>query len=305
MITFRRNVMKAPAGGQGATVDGASGQGSVAKDFGAKNGATISNLGTILTDVDRALGRTKPPALEVIFVEPQPIGRLPRGGRSSTNPFGHALVRYTRPSGEQTAVNVGGRPGAPLITRFAPEEYFYGTTNFDSGNTQGGVYNRRMIGVSVDELPQEQLAALDAYFLDLEERNQAGEAAYFIIASKVVNLVNRFVPGTQADLGNCALWMSKGLASAGIISKSTEWPKKLAVDLFETHERLNPEGTHVVSYDRVTHSAASKRGLDSRGPLSGSPRDLARSVRFWDLGKLAEVRVRVPEGSMHAEVFEA
>lgn len=39
-------------------------------DFGAEFGTPISNINTILPEIDRALGRNKPPDIEYLYVEP-------------------------------------------------------------------------------------------------------------------------------------------------------------------------------------------------------------------------------------------
>jgi hypothetical protein len=42
----------------------------IPSDFGAHHGTTISNKSSVLSDVDKCLGRKKPPAIEYIFVAP-------------------------------------------------------------------------------------------------------------------------------------------------------------------------------------------------------------------------------------------
>jgi hypothetical protein len=85
----------------------------------------VSNAREVFADIDKALGRTKPPALEYLFVEPyssvpllfgmalcafRSCASLLRTSKRSCfflgvmpapNSFGHATVRYTLPSGEQ------------------------------------------------------------------------------------------------------------------------------------------------------------------------------------------------------------
>src|SRR5690606_30443917 len=51
-------------------VYGEEGGGAVPKNFGAPRGAEISNKYTILEEIDEALGVSKPPAVEYIFVQP-------------------------------------------------------------------------------------------------------------------------------------------------------------------------------------------------------------------------------------------
>jgi hypothetical protein len=69
---------------------------SVPINFGARDGATIVNKSTILSEIDNILGVSKPPSLEVFIVEPAKRSFL------GTNWFGHALVRYQWSSDDVT-----------------------------------------------------------------------------------------------------------------------------------------------------------------------------------------------------------
>lgn len=70
--------------------------------LGAPHGPAIDNKSTVLGDVDRALGFDRPPAVEYILVQPFAVLRLPLLGVGfALNYYGHAVVRYTRPNGEQ------------------------------------------------------------------------------------------------------------------------------------------------------------------------------------------------------------
>jgi hypothetical protein len=69
----------------------------IPEKFGLPDGAEIDNKDCIMAHIDRAIGTGKPPAVEFIFCEPY----LTRFGSWNKNPFGHACVRYTLPSGQQ------------------------------------------------------------------------------------------------------------------------------------------------------------------------------------------------------------
>lgn len=67
------------------------------------------------------------------------------------SPFGHAALRYTLPGGESVVMNIVKNDERGYMVNFVPaHEYLYGTSMFDHGAEQGGVYNRRVIGVRIE-----------------------------------------------------------------------------------------------------------------------------------------------------------
>ncbi len=163
---------------------------SVPADFGADNGPGVSNAKTIWGDIDSALGRKKPPALEYIFVEPYSSIPLPFGMALSPNSFGHALVKYTLPTtGEQKVMNIcGGSKFSTIVQFTSPEDYFFSTSysgtvpGVDQSNSeQRGLYNREMISVRVEDLPPERILAMHEYFVSLQDQSKS-KRAYFNIA---------------------------------------------------------------------------------------------------------------------------
>jgi hypothetical protein len=61
---------------------------------------------TILQDIDKALGQTKGPSVEYIYVNPYwataPLAWLFQRSfhsQSAANPYGHSAIRYRLPSG--------------------------------------------------------------------------------------------------------------------------------------------------------------------------------------------------------------
>ena len=272
-----------------------------AADFGAKNGAELANKDSVLGDVDATLGRKGPPALEYIFVKPLATLKLNEGSGTGTNPYGHAVVRYTMPDGTQKTMNIVGKKGRQMVNFLSPEDYFYGTSVFETGSEQGGVYNRGMVSVRVEELPAEQLLALDRYYTELAGRAKSGQAAFKLLIGRVLNIVARALRLSWPEFGNCALWTSKGLAAAGILEKPTPWPKHILVDLLEKYRALDPDNVHVVSYHRVAHAVQTYGKLaETHGLIA--PLHVLRNIKYWNLEKFADAVVEVPEGSMTAEV---
>jgi hypothetical protein len=125
------------------------------RDFGAPDGSEISNKDSILQEIDEALGVSKPPDIEYIFVEPYSDFSL-AGIGIGRNPYGHAALRYTLPSGEQILMNIVGVPGRQMVNFLDPVEYLYGTGFFEEGAEQRGVYNRTMVSVRIEQVEPEK-----------------------------------------------------------------------------------------------------------------------------------------------------
>ena len=123
--------------------------------FGAKGGPTIRNKDSILADVDRALGREKPPAIEYLFVAP--FGSFEIFGIKFGSPYGHSAIRYTLPDGTQVVMNIvkNSEDEDKLVNFVDPTEYLYGTQFDDVGAEQGGAYNRQIVGVRIEEWPDD------------------------------------------------------------------------------------------------------------------------------------------------------
>lgn len=272
--------------------------------FGAKNGPEIVNKATVLAEIDRTLGVSKPPALEVIFVEPMSMVKFTDGSGSGTNPFGHLAVRYTLPDGTQKVMNVVGNPKRPLVNFLEPVDYFYGTNVFDSGSEQGGLYNREYVSVRLEAVPPEKIVALDRYYRELAERSKKGDAKFDLAVPRLRNLWGglkaKVLGGDQTEYGNCALWTTKGLEAAGIL-EATPWPKLALARLLEAERAKDPGNAHVVAYRRVRH-AVRTYGKDADVPGFVSPFNWIRTAKYWGIERRADVTVEVPAGSMRAEV---
>lgn len=94
--------------------------------FGAPGGVPIDNLDTILSEVDRALGRDSAPAVEYLFVSPFHSHNV--FGLSLGSPFGHAALRYTLPDGRSIVMNIiKNSTDKEYMVNFIPaNEYLYG-----------------------------------------------------------------------------------------------------------------------------------------------------------------------------------
>mmetsp|Transcript_30504 Transcript_30504/g.42083 ORF Transcript_30504/g.42083 Transcript_30504/m.42083 type:complete len:350 (-) Transcript_30504:46-1095(-) len=160
--------------------------------------------------------KNKPPAVEYIFVEP--FGAY---GVVSTNPYGHAAVRYTL-GGEQKVFNIVGFGGVHMVTFIHPNDYLFGTCGWKEGNEAGGIYNRTFHGLRIENVHEEKIEIMDAYFRALEQDARSHQATYSMVTGQIAN----FFSGTQYE-GNCASWSSKGLVRAGLMGSASSWPKEI------------------------------------------------------------------------------
>merc|ERR1712137_189926 len=149
----------------------------------------ITNKDTILSELDKVIFSKyspeeqekricpKPPAVEYLFVEP--FGSVKVWGRLGfgVNPYGHAAVRYTIPeTGEQKVVNISGTRRDNLVNFRSPEEYLF--ENTDKAD-QGGIWNRNIVSVRVENVEPWQIEDMDHYFRKLHRKNQNNYTAKF------------------------------------------------------------------------------------------------------------------------------
>ena len=88
-------------------------------------------------------------------------------GNGIGSPFGHSAIRYTLPCGEQIVMNITkNRNGKTMVNFIDPTEYIFGIDSFESGGEQGGVYNRTIVGVRIENYPEENIRDLDYFFID-------------------------------------------------------------------------------------------------------------------------------------------
>eukprot|EP01113_Clastostelium_recurvatum_P045622 TRINITY_DN7859_c0_g1_i2.p1 TRINITY_DN7859_c0_g1~~TRINITY_DN7859_c0_g1_i2.p1 ORF type:complete len:393 (-),score=51.15 TRINITY_DN7859_c0_g1_i2:72-1250(-) len=299
--------------------------------LGAPGGKEIDNKRTILSSIDAALGVKKPPAVEFIFVEPWLALGVFKSFGLSINPFGHAAIRYTMPSGEQKVMNIVGVGGSEMVYFMPPEEYFYGTGNVE-GSEQRGMYNRNMVSVRIENWPDDKIEDMDYYFRRLQRRYREKRTRYHMspLVGFLVNFAREYAPLPLhlAERGNCAWWTSKGLAEADLTDWPRAWPKAIWVDLFESlgplpapsplptadtplhdpstsspspSQPIHNDNVHVVSYRRIPHAFLSygKPGWTFSGVTPGY---LLHNLAYRNLESFANVIVEVPQGSSTAVV---
>ncbi|KAL6075885.1 Transmembrane protein [Balamuthia mandrillaris] len=304
--------------GSSSSSEGGGG-GGVPEDFGLRNGTEVSNKTTVLREVDAVLGRDKPPAVEFIFVEPYSDFAFPiiGGYGLSRNPYGHAAVRYTLPWGEEVVMNIVGLPGQTMVNFLRPEEYFFGTKSWEEGAEQGGIYNRNMATVRIEEWPAEQILDMHNYFQKLQRKGFQKTAKFSLLLSPLYNGLASWLPWRLAERGNCARFTSAGLVEGGLLYRPTMWPKSIWVQLFETQARCqapscssspsssssssSSPNVNVVYFRRVRHVQRTY-GSEARAIGAVAPLHSLGNILYFDLERYANAVVDVPEGSTTAQV---
>ena len=222
--------------------------------FGQEGGQEVNNKHAVLSRVDAALGMRSPPALEYIFCEPSPPAQCDSFlSRFLAYSFGHghAALRYTLPPLEgagqgaaprQFLVNITNPAvnGGKIVCSLEPAEYFFGTSAAVFGaSEQYGIYCRSYVTLRFEELAAHQVLALHEYFRVLQERSARGEVTFAPTAFHSWWLQLRYsFDKHQPEPGNCAEWISKGLAKAGMLERRRLLPKQIFVDLLEKFAAL-------------------------------------------------------------------
>jgi len=137
-----------------------------------------------------------------------------------------SALRYTLPNGEQKFVNITGINDTEMVHFMTPEEYFFGTKNFNSSCEQGGIYNRNMVSVRIEEYPPEKIEDMDHYFKKLQRKSRENTSKFSIFLSPIYNYLSHWLPTHIAERGNCARWISVGLVEAEVLRFSSLFPKK-------------------------------------------------------------------------------
>jgi len=193
---------------------------SAPADFGAAFGTEVSNKDSILTDIDQVLGVNKPPDIEYLFVLPYLRWRLNwfKWFGFAGNYYGHSAVKYIDPeTGEQVVMNITGSTESPEMVNFLKaEDYLFGTHYFEKGGTQGGVYNRNIISVRIENVPRQQIMDMDYFYKKLQRNQHQRVAKFSLLFGTLWNWLAGYLPVDVAERGNCAYWTSKGLVEISL-----------------------------------------------------------------------------------------
>ena len=247
--------------------------------------AELRNRHEILPRVDAALGRNRPAAVEYIIASAVwGSDAVPMPHRLLGNPCGHAFVAYTLPSspdcagiehvppelrGKQICMNIVN-PGhaqnaseVHVVNFLSLEDMLFGIGDVGGvcGSEQGGVYNRSFTGLRIEHVPDADILAMHHTFVSLAAQGNAGRLSFSITGGQVRGLVRHFLSIGNKVLGNCSIYSSAGLVSAGLIRRPSVFPGRVWAMLHENAlRRWGEENVHVVHYREI-------KGCHKQSPL--------------------------------------
>eukprot|EP01098_Paradermamoeba_levis_P009853 TRINITY_DN4124_c0_g1_i2.p1 TRINITY_DN4124_c0_g1~~TRINITY_DN4124_c0_g1_i2.p1 ORF type:complete len:276 (-),score=79.08 TRINITY_DN4124_c0_g1_i2:130-957(-) len=161
-----------------------------------------------------------------------------------------------------------------------------------------------MVGIRIEDVPDEKVIEMDKYFTSLATQNHT-ETKFALFLGPLYSFVDWLFPFLQmSPRGNCAQWTSKGLEKAGVITRTSMWPKSIWINIFENADKTTAGGynnINTVYYNRIRHAALSY-GVNAAPIEAVAPFQSLRNFFYFDLKNFCNAVVEVPEGTMEAEV---
>jgi hypothetical protein len=146
-------------------------------------------------------------------------------------------VRYTHPvTGEQVVMNIVKNVNTRRLVNFVdPAEYLYGTRFSEVGAEQGGAYNRRIVGVRLENWPAQSVLDLDYFYRKMARKELQRNVTFNLFLGPLYNWLRTHSPEAinMVERGNCAKWTSSGLAFADVLKSPHVWPKQIWINIFE------------------------------------------------------------------------
>lgn len=262
--------------------------------FGELYGTPISNSDTILSEIDKEFGRI--PSIEYIIAYPIGMINLPFGfGTLTWNSYGHSVLRYIDPNGNDVIANIEAKEnGKEFIQFYKPSEYLYGVDPQTCG-AQRGVYNRNFVGIRIYGIKNENIEEMHKHIKTLIA-NEHITVEFNIIIGPILNFFREYFPFLNIpEFGNCSKWTSTMLQKANVIEKTFVWPRTIFIDIFEMAKDRGFE-TDVVFYEKPDHVENLALGVKNKSKsvwFEGiAPFQFIRNWFYGDLREFSNIIVR-------------
>lgn len=259
----------------------------------------ISNKKTVLSEINDSLNQSKNPAIEYILVRGFVQVPLLFGYGICFNNYGHSAVRYTRPdTGEDVVMNITDSP--ELVEFINTEDYFYG---IQQNGQQEALYNREMITLRVENLPERNIIDMHNYYLSLMNQDKRFNICFGPVYNSIRKIMF-FFNFKIFERGNCAKWTSEGLKRAKVVTNVSLFPKSVWINMYENHYKTDIgdiDNMNTIFYKRIRHASRSYgkdfNPIDGVAPLQG-----IRNILYNNLMLYCNRVVEVPQDSETAVV---
>ena len=109
-----------------------------------------------------------------------------------------------------------------LVNFVDPTEYLYGTKFMDVGAEQGGAYNRRIVGVRIENWSDASIEDMHYFYKKMARTDQNHTKTFNLALGPIYNYVRSHTPEgfDVAERGNCARWTSAGLVFGDVLKSN-------------------------------------------------------------------------------------
>lgn len=175
-----------------------------------------------------------------------------KNSHSSTNPYGHAVIRYHKQNTYDKIMNINGTANNFVTFYHHPADYIYSSQS----TPQGDPGQRSLISIRINNISNEHVDKLNDYYNNLHIKANEQQIKFQIYAP-ITNYIKKLLrnPATIEE-NNCAGWTSEGLKHIGMISEPTGFPNVLLFKLLINQFMKNSlENIEIISYRSINVDA--------------------------------------------------
>lgn len=113
------------------------------------------------------------------------------GFHTTTNPYGHTGIHYSRPDGSSILMNISGSVGSKIVYFFDPHIYLF-TSQLCEGNQQGGITNRSFLTLRINNIDQKLIDVMHEHYVNLARQKDECRIAYPLSIYRLVAIICTF-----------------------------------------------------------------------------------------------------------------